>query len=101
MSRLTEKRGNAVCIEGVDFETCHIFCRTMVSCNNCPIDNAFRKLAHYEDLEEQGSLIEVVRCKDCVMESTCVHTQYQGEEGYCSIAELKGAINEQTTDTTL
>lgn len=50
---------------------------------------AMKELKAYKDIEEQGRLIEVIRCKDCAMESTCVHTQYQGEDGYCSMAELK------------
>ena len=29
------------------------------------IPNALNKLAHYEDLEEQGRLVEVVRCSEC------------------------------------
>ena len=129
MSRLTEKRGDAVCIEGVDFETCHMFCRTMASCHNCPIDNAFRKLAHYEDLEEQGRLIELPCPINTELyfvgekadgtygtHSTTLFTldlckSYEGligkgfyltrEEAVAKLEELKGAINEQTTDTTL
>ena len=33
--------------------------------------------------------VEVVRCKDCVMERTCQHTQYLGEDGYCSHGERR------------
>ena len=29
------------------------------SCNNCPIQKAFEKLAEYEDLEEQGKLLKL------------------------------------------
>ena len=77
MGRLTKrnKQGTAV------FNTSEVL--------NHPIDKVLDKLAHYEDLEEQGRFVEVIRCKECAMESTCVHAQYQGEDGYCSKAELK------------
>ena len=33
---------------------------------------------------------KVVRCKDCERESYCGCTQYQGENGYCSLGERRG-----------
>ena len=33
--------------------------------------------------------MEVVRCKDCIMEATCKHTQRLGEDGFCSNGERK------------
>lgn len=81
MGRLTKRYGDEI---GCQRYSCYECC---VACNT--LDKMLEKLAHYEDLEEAGRLIEVIRCKDCAMESTCVHTQYQGEDGYCSMAELK------------
>jgi hypothetical protein len=33
--------------------------------------------------------VKVVRCKDCRRERYCEFTQYQGMNGYCSLAESK------------
>ena len=66
------------------------------------------KLAHYEDLEEQGRLIEVIRCKDCIRHgdeyevgadgiSWCdEHERLTDDDDYCSyavakLAEMEGA----------
>ena len=66
---------------------------------------ALEKLAHYEDLEEQGRLIEVIRCKDCIRHDNSSvpegsgwcdeHERMTGDDEYCSyavdlLAELKG-----------
>lgn len=53
------------------------------------LSESLQKLAHYEDMEEQGRLIEVIRCKDCWHEQYCKQAQYLGADGYCSKAELK------------
>lgn len=37
--------------------SCDEICDKEVSCEECPIQEAFNKLAHYEDLEETGRLI--------------------------------------------
>ena len=50
---------------------------------------AISKLAHYEDLEEAGRLIEVIRCDNCCHQQYCKQAQYLGTDGYCSKAELK------------
>ena len=60
---------------------------------------AIDKLAHYEDLEEQGRLIEVVRCKECWRYDTgagydgwglCeLYDQDRKDNDYCSFGELK------------
>lgn len=66
------------------------------------------KLAHYEDLEEQGRLIEVIRCKNCIRKSDeyiagadgiswCdEHERLTDDDDYCSyavgkLAEMEGA----------
>lgn len=48
-----------------------------------------KELQQYKELEEQGRLIEVVRCKDCRHEQYCKQAQHLGADGYCSKAELK------------
>lgn len=62
------------------------------------------KLAHYEDLEEQGKLAEVIRCKDCIRYGDerigagwCdEHEHLTNDDDYCSyavgrLAEMDGA----------
>ncbi len=62
------------------------------------------KLAHYEDLEEQGKLAEVIRCKDCIRHGDehigagwCdEHERLTDDDDYCSYAvgrlsEMEGA----------
>ena len=61
MGRLTRKIEHLWCVEGVGFAGCVIACRYS-ECGDCRISDAFTKLAHYEDLEEQGRL-EVLPCK--------------------------------------
>lgn len=47
MNRLTDKNNGA----------CEV-CGGLVNCVDCPLPDIFNKLAHYEDLEEQGRLVE-------------------------------------------
>ena len=57
------------------------------------------KLAHYEDMEEQSRLIEVVRCKECEYYDTSNCGEGAGwckalnagrfDDWYCSSAKLK------------
>jgi hypothetical protein len=67
-------------------------------CDMCPINEALKKLVHYEDMEEAGRLIEVIRCKDCVncREDTMFNVLYCQRDGYevepehyCGFAKLK------------
>ncbi len=62
MERLTENVLGNIQLKacGNDFckETC-IEHDEEKSCNNCPIQKAFEKLAEYEDLEEQGKLLKL------------------------------------------
>lgn len=60
---------------------------------------ALEKLAHYEDLEEAGRLIEIVRCSECEHYYTvgcvdgcgwCSHWDIgRFTDGYCDQAKLK------------
>jgi hypothetical protein len=53
-------------------------------------DMAVQQLNDYGvQLGEKADLQAVVRCKDCRRERYCEFTQYQGMNGYCSLAESK------------
>ena len=54
MGRLTIRIDGEAYIEKVANKYCEEVCSTRNRCNDCPIRDAFNKLAHYEDLEEQG-----------------------------------------------
>ena len=66
---------------------------------NCHERLIFERLKYYEDLEEQGRLVEVVKCKDCICfeEITNAYNYYfcnryggiVTENDYCSRAEIK------------
>ena len=59
MGRLTKYRGDSADIEKIkSFQVCAEACK-YYDCYDCPIQEAITKLAHYEDLEEQGRLIEL------------------------------------------
>lgn len=66
MSRLTKRLGDQVILKEVGITDCGKICDRRKDfdnpCDECPIDDAFRKLAHYEALEEQGRLI-TLPCK--------------------------------------
>ena len=82
MGRLTTREYGAYCV--------HANTLDCDDCNTCKWNLAIiNKLAHYEDLEEQGRLIEVIRCDDCCHQQYCKQAQYLGTDGYCSKAELK------------
>jgi len=38
--------------------------------------------------------VPVVRCKDCKIQQTCNFAQYQGDNGFCSLAERKDEVEE-------
>ena len=61
MERLTDYSDDeCTCIIGVGNETCEEFCKYVVDgCKNCYIQQVFKKLADYEDLEEQGLLVRL------------------------------------------
>lgn len=47
-------------IIGVGNKTCEEFCKNAVDgCKNCYIQQVFKKLADYEDLEDQGLLVRL------------------------------------------
>ena len=62
MERLTEKVFGFVQLKACGNDFCKETCAEHdeeKSCNNCPIQNSFDKLAEYEDLEEQGLLLRL------------------------------------------
>lgn len=103
MSRLTKRNATlkASCKENSTYD-----CLLEDDCITCDCNNKIlEKLAHYEDLEEQGRLIEVTRCRNCTRHENSSSTEGFGwcdeyecitaDDGYCSravdkMAELKG-----------
>ena len=97
MSRLTERRSDGSIIVG----NAYLFTPNKLWFSIAD------KLAHYEDLEEQGRLVEIIRCKDCIhlvkteegeynpTDCVCEYWATDGldENDFCSyakLAELKG-----------
>ena len=57
----------------------------------------FDEIIHYERIGD--SLLynhyvvgELVRCKDCVCQRSCIHAQYLGDDGFCSRGERKDEV---------
>lgn len=112
MGRLTERSNigwwlSELKDESSEYDDCSICCEKQQGCDccrNCPIQKAVDKLAHYEDMEEQDRMIEVVRCKDCSQYDTgagydgwglCeLYDQDRKDNDYCSFGELKELENE-------
>ena len=62
MDRLTEKVLGNIQLKACGNDFCKETCTEHdeeKSCDNCPIQKAFEKLAEYEDLEEQGKLLKM------------------------------------------
>lgn len=63
MSRLTKRVIDEVLLCDAESSICKEVCKSMDDfdhpCDVCPINEAIKKLAHYEDIEEQGRLIEL------------------------------------------
>lgn len=62
MERLTENVLGNIQLKACGNDFCKETCAERdeeKSCNNCPIQKAFEKLAEYEDLEEQGKLLKL------------------------------------------
>lgn len=63
MSRLTKRVIDEVFLCDAESSICKEICESMDNfdhpCEVCQINEALKKLAHYEDLEEQGRLIEL------------------------------------------
>ena len=61
MKRLTEIQSAGYDLKELNGEWCNKYCEKQktYTCNECGIYQAIQKLAHYEDLEEQGRLISL------------------------------------------
>lgn len=63
MSRLTKRVIDEVLLCDAESSICKEVCKSMDEydhpCDMCPINEAIKKLAHYEDIEEQGRMIEL------------------------------------------
>lgn len=59
MERLTERQSAGYDLKEMQGAWCDKYCeeQSKATCKNCAIWKAIQKLAHYEDLEEQGRLI--------------------------------------------
>ena len=61
MKRLTEIQSAGYDLKELNSEWCNKYCEKQktYTCNECGIYQAIQKLAHYENLEEQGRLISL------------------------------------------
>jgi hypothetical protein len=61
MERLTRRYElyDVIDLEAKPNTKCSTICEEMDNCENCPVNVAFKKLADYEDKQEQGLLIEL------------------------------------------
>ena len=61
MERLTEKQSSGFDLKSMNGEWCNKYCeqQRVQTCNECGIYQAIQKLAEYEDLEEQGLLLQL------------------------------------------
>ena len=85
MERLTENFLGNVQLKACGNDSCKETCAEHdgeKSCNNCPIQKAFEKLAEYEDLEEQGRLLKLPRPLGDALDSI----PYKGDK----LAEMEG-----------
>lgn len=59
MERLTEKCNGSIQLKKCGNTPCMAVCSDFRNCRKCLIGEAFKKLADYEDLEEQGLLVRL------------------------------------------
>ena len=79
MERLTEKVFGFVQLKACGNDFCKETCAEHdeeKSCKNCPIQKAFEKLAEYEDLDEQGLLLQL----PCKVGDTIYEVSYENGE---------------------
>jgi hypothetical protein len=85
MGRLTINIDNEWCVNGVGYTCCEEYCKERLNeCEDCLIYEAISKLAHYEDMEEAGRLIEL----PCAVGDTVYHIR-DPLEGEPSIVKVK------------
>lgn len=64
MERLTQEQSAGYDLKALNGQYCNNYCdeQSAATCRNCAIYQAIQKLAHYEDMEEQGKLL-ILPCK--------------------------------------
>jgi hypothetical protein len=75
MERLTYRKDGKAANCG-----CYDWCATCTGAECLEVQRMLDRLAAYEDAEEQGLLVRVVRCKDC---KHWAESQTSGEYGSC------------------
>ena len=109
MQRLTERiisYSDVIEIKKVGNRRCKAICDE-VDCKVCPVNDAFKKLAEYEDLEEQGLLLKLP-CKvgdrlyianplyfqpdERVLTGVCKIHLFQDFMGWCIGVELENEV---------
>nr|DAV76547.1 MAG TPA: hypothetical protein [Caudoviricetes sp.] len=94
MERLTDYSDDeCTYIIGVGNKTCEAFCKYVVDgCKNCYIQQVFKKLADYEDLEEQGLLVRLPDDLNRILYQVNYRwkcTEYGEENNKCEIYDCK------------
>lgn len=94
MERLTDYSDDeCTYIIGVGNKTCEAFCKSVVDgCKNCYIQQVFKKLADYEDLEEQGLLVRLPDDLNRILYQVNYRwkcTEYGEENNKCEIYDCK------------
>ena len=94
MERLTDYSDDeCTYIIGVGNKTCEAFCKYVVDgCKNCYIQQVFKKLAEYEDLEEQGLLVRLPDDLNRILYQVNYRwkcTEYGEENNKCEIYDCK------------
>lgn len=80
MERLTEKYFGCIQIKECGNKICSEICEDHeISCDDCPISEAFDKLAKYEDLEENR---ELIRKQDLINYIKKMHPVFKSPELY-------------------
>ena len=61
MQRLTMRKGKTIELTAMPGKACGLMCKGY-TCNGCHVNDAFNKLADYEDAEEKGMLLYLPCC---------------------------------------
>lgn len=61
MNRLTEKQSAGYDLKALNGQYCNNYCdeQSAATCRDCAIYQAIQKLAHYENMEEDGKLLKL------------------------------------------
>ena len=97
MERLTNRNEMGIAVLKIP-DNCENCNDTIWTLHNLGNGNPIERLAHYEDLSEQGRLVELqCHCKDCIHSGQCTtdlrsiycrwHRCYMSKEDFCGEAE--------------